>query len=184
LCQCVSIRKGCGHLSREREQGGCGSDAVPAGRSGQTVAVDLKASVELGASPERVRPLVASLDCYPQWLSIVARAEPLDGTADAWEIELRAKVGPLSRSKRLRMVRTVDDPSHLRFERFELDGRTHADWTLDVRLRPEGDQTDLTMELHYGGGFGGGVVERLLASEIEESRKRLRALLDHDAAAS
>jgi len=171
-------------LSREREQGGCGSDAVPAGRSGQTVAVDLKASVELGASPERVRPLVASLDCYPQWLSIVARAEPLDGTADAWEIELRAKVGPLSRSKRLRMVRTVDDPSHLRFERIELDGRTHADWTLDVRLRPEGDQTDLTMELHYGGGFGGGVVERLLASEIEESRKRLRALLDHDAAAS
>lgn len=160
------------------------SDPVPAGRSGQTVTVDLKASVDLDASPEQVRPLVATLDCYPEWLSIVAKAQPLEGPVDAWAIELRAKVGPLSRSKRLRMVRTVDDPSHLRFERIELDGRTHADWTLDVLLRPEGAQTELIMELHYGGGFGGGVVERLLASEIEESRRRLRALLDHDAAAS
>jgi carbon monoxide dehydrogenase subunit G len=146
--------------------------------------VDLNASVDLDASPDRVRPLVATLDCYPEWLSIVAKAQPLEGPVDAWAIELRAKVGPLSRSKRLRMVRTVDDPSHLRFERIELDGRTHADWTLDVLLRPEGAQTELIMELHYGGGFGGGVVERLLASEIEESRRRLRALLDHDAAAS
>jgi hypothetical protein len=90
--------------------------------------VDLKASVELGAPPERVRPLVASLDCYPQWLSIVAKAEPLDGTVDAWAIELRAKVGPLSRSKRLRMVRTVDDPLHLRFERIE------GHWTGDLGI--------------------------------------------------
>ena len=146
--------------------------------------MDLKASVDLDASPDRVRPLVATLDCYPEWLSIVAKAQPLEGPVDAWAIELRAKVGPLSRSKQLRMVRTVDDPLHLRFERIELDGRTHADWTLDVLLRSEGAQTELIMELHYGGGFGGGVVERLLASEIEESRRRLRALLDHDAAAS
>ena len=166
------------------ESGSSAADAVAFHCSRQTVRVDLKASVDLDASPERVRPLVATLERYPEWLSIVAKAQTMTGAADAWAIELRAKVGPLSRSKRLRMVRTVDDPLHLRFERMELDGRTHAEWTLDARLRPNGDQTELIMELHYGGGFGGGVVERLLASEIDESRRRLRSLLDRDAAAS
>ena len=145
--------------------------------------MDISASVELDASPERVRPLVDSLDRYPQWLSIVARANPIDGPDPAWEVELRAKVGPLARSKRLRMVRTIDTEHHRRFERAELDGRVHADWTLDVELRPLAERTELIMGLHYGGGFGGGVVERLLASEIEASRRRLRSLLDHDPAA-
>lgn len=170
-------------------------------RNGQTVPVDLTAAVELDASPERVRPWIASLDRYPSWLSIVAKAEPLapvgpegedlgvversdDRPTEAWAVELRAKVGPLSRSKRLRMVRSIDELLHLRFERAELDGRSHAVWTLDAELRPRGSGTELVMVLHYGGGFGGGLVERLLADEIEASRSRLRALLDHETGGS
>jgi len=158
--------------------------------------VDLIAGVELDASPELVRPWIASLDRYPSWLSIVVKAQSLDadgsgdGVADspdagggpvgAWAVELRAKVGPLARSKRLRMVRTVDEPFHVRFERAELDGRSHAIWTLDAELRPLAQRTELLMTLHYGGGFGGGLVERLLADEIEASRTRLRSLLDRE----
>ncbi len=35
----------------------------------------------------------------------------------------------------------------------------------------------LEMRLHYGGGFGGSVVEHLLTDEIDESRPRLLALV-------
>ena len=79
------------------------------------------------------------------------------------------------------MQRTIDEADHLRFERDEIDGRRHSEWTLDVRLEPEGDSTRLVMSLHYGGGFGGGVVERLLADEIDTSKARLRSLLEVDA---
>lgn len=148
--------------------------------------MDVTAEVELPATLDAVRLRVADLDRYPEWLSIVARAEPepADATMPVWAVELRAKVGPLSRSKRLRMARTVDESEHIRFERREIDGRRHSEWTLDVRLHPVGGSTTLVMALHYGGGFGGGVVERLLADEIESSKRRLRALLERDAAGS
>lgn len=141
--------------------------------------MDITADVELDAEPSRVRVWLADLDRYPAWLSILAKADPLadGGVLGAWAVELRAKVGPLARSKRLRMVRTIDEPEHLRFERAETDDRHHAQWTLDVHLTPTGAGSHLTMVLHYGGGFAGGIVERLLADEIESSKARLRSLL-------
>jgi hypothetical protein len=141
--------------------------------------VDITADVELDAEPSLVRVWIADLDRYPAWLSILAKADPLDDSdaSKAWAVELRAKVGPLARSKRLRMVRTIDEPEHLRFERAETDGRQHARWTLDVHLAPTGTGSHLTMVLHYGGGFGGGIVERLLDDEIESSKARLRSML-------
>ncbi|MBU6329164.1 MAG: SRPBCC family protein [Acidobacteria bacterium] len=142
--------------------------------------MDIVAEVDLAAPAAEVRPVVADLDRYPQWLSILARAEP--ESPGCWAVELRARVGPLARSKRLRMERTVDDATHLRFERAETDGRHHSAWTLDVRLLPIDGGTRLVMELHYGGRFGGGVVERLLAEEIAASRLRLRALVEGDPA--
>ena len=148
--------------------------------------MDITADVELLAAPDRVRVWIADLDRYPAWLSILAKAEPLievDGR-QAWAVELRAKVGPLARSKRLRMVRTIDESLHVRFERDELDGRNHAQWTLDAQLEPIPTGTRLTMVLHYSGGFGSGVVERLLSDEIETSKARLRAQLELDGPSS
>jgi hypothetical protein len=48
-----------------------------------------------------------------------------------WDVELRARLGPLARSKRLRMVRTVRDPETFTatFERDQADGRNHSPWT-------------------------------------------------------
>jgi uncharacterized protein YndB with AHSA1/START domain len=153
---------------------------------GQTGRVEITAEVELDAAPERVRALIADLDQYPQWLSIVAKADPVTAAAgrDTWAVELRAKVGPLARSKRLRMVRTIDEVEHLRFERAEDDGREHAQWTLDAHLLSTGSGTHLRMVLQYSGGFGGGIVERLLAEEIDRSRMRLRAMLEADSPSS
>lgn len=152
----------------------------------QTLAVDVTASLDTGCPPERLRPWIRDLDRYPAWLSIVPRAER-EGTAEesaAWAVELRAKLGPLARSKRLRMVRTVDEPDHVRFERDELDGKEHSAWVLDARIDDVVAGSRLTMSLHYGGSLGGGVLERLLGDEIESSKPRLRELVEREAPAS
>jgi hypothetical protein len=95
-------------------------------------------------------------------------------------VDLRGRLGPLARSKRLRMVRTVvDAPRSVRFERRERDGRSHSPWILEAVVEPTdgGASSRLTMHLHYGGGLWGPVLERLLADEIERSRPRLIGLL-------
>jgi hypothetical protein len=149
---------------------------------GEDDTMDVEASVDIAAAPDLVRPWVDDLSRYGEWLTIIPRAEPIDGEAASWDVELRAKVGPIARSKRLRMRRTADTPDHLRFERDEVDGREHSPWVLDIELVPIATGTHLRMTLHYGGSFGGGIVERLLAAEIDSSRERLRAVVERGTA--
>lgn len=138
--------------------------------------MDVTADLDAPHPPERVYAVVADLATYPRWLDIVARAEP-DG--DAWSVDLRGRLGPFARSKRLRMVRTAADaPTHARFERAELDGRSHSPWVLDAAVAPtDRGGSRLTMHLHYGGGLWIPVLERLLRDEIERSRTRLLSVL-------
>ncbi len=137
------------------------------------------------ATVERTFGLVDDLGEYPAWLRMVHAATPTDdtvapdaGAADpAWIVELRAQVGPFARSKRLRMVRSIHEPTErVRFERAERDGRSHAPWTLEVQLEPapEPASTRLTMRLHYGGRlFTGAVLQRVLDDEIEQGSREL-----------
>ena len=102
----------------------------------------------------------------------------IDGLADqlgpAWAVDLRGRLGPFARAKRLRMVRTVHEPDrHARFERVEHDGRDHAAWVLDASIAGGDGTSTLTMRLHYGGRLWMPALDRLLADEIEPSRPRL-----------
>lgn len=138
--------------------------------------MDVTADVDAPHPAAQVFAVVADLATYPRWLDIVARAEP---EGDAWSVDLRGRLGPFARSKRLRMVRTANDsPSHARFERAELDGRSHSPWVLDALVTPVGGGSRLTMQLHYGGGLWMPVLERMLRDEIERSRVRLLSVLD------
>jgi hypothetical protein len=146
--------------------------------------VDVTATLDAPCAPELLFDLVADLSRYPEWLDIVPRAVPAENGdgAPAWTIDLRGRLGPFARSKRLRMVRTRNDaPKAVVFERRERDGRSHSPWLLEATVE-EGDDgsSRLTMHLHYGGGLWGPLVERLLSDEIERSRPRLLALLEHD----
>lgn len=139
-------------------------------------------SADLDATAARVAAFLRDLGNYPGWLDIVRRAEPDNPPGDAhdpgpaWMVTLRARVGPLARSKRLRMVRTVDEPHHLRFERRELDGRSHAAWVLDVRL--DGDSPCATqVDLRYEGRLWTAPLEAVLGSQISDAIPRLRALV-------
>lgn len=142
--------------------------------------MDVVAHLEAPCGPDTLYAWVSDLGRYPEWLDIVPRAEPapaLDGDpGPAWQVDLRGRLGPFARSKRLRMVRTVDDgPTAATFERMEHDGRSHSPWILRAEVEATADGSRLTMRLHYGGGLFGPVLERLLGDEIERSRPRLLA---------
>ncbi|HVN52134.1 MAG TPA: SRPBCC family protein [Acidimicrobiales bacterium] len=138
--------------------------------------MDLTADLEAPCPPEMLFGRVDDLVDYPRWLEIVERAQvveihPDDDGDAAWLVDLRGRIGPLARSKRLRMVRTELRPPHLvRFERREHDGRDHSAWILEGIVDATEDGSRLVMRLHYGGSFGGSVLERLLADAIERSR--------------
>lgn len=148
--------------------------------------MDVAATLAVDRSADEVFAWVEDLALYPRWLSIVPKAVPAtpadDGQA-CWDIELRGRIGPLARSKRLRMCRTRHVPSQCAvFERKELDGRSHSLWRLRADLTPivldDGRPgCELSMALHYGGGLWVPLLDRLLLEEIERSRPRLAELV-------
>lgn len=150
--------------------------------------MDLRASLEADCTPDTLFEWVGGLDTYDRWLEIVPRtadAEPINGDpGPAWYVTLRGRLGPLARSKRLRMVRTEhakpvgDDPGLAVFERRETDGREHAAWRLTATVEPTPTGSRLLMDLHYGGSLWVPLLDRLLTSEIEASRQRLRELVE------
>ena len=128
-------------------------------------------TVVVAAPPDAVFAHVSTLDAYPAWLRIVHDVEPVDDTTiPTWMVELRARVGPFARSKRLRMCRTeIVANESVVFERSEIDGREHAMWRLQVDLEPVADGTLVTMRLAYDGShWSGPVLERVLGDEVRE----------------
>src|SRR5215210_5852679 len=98
--------------------------------------------MEARAPAAKVFDRIDDLERYPEWLGLISRAEPVEAHPDdegpAWSIDLRARLGPLARAKRLRMVRTEHEaPRRATFERREHDGRDHSPWIL--RAEVDGD---------------------------------------------
>ena len=143
--------------------------------------MDVTADLTAPCTTDELMAWVDDLARYPRWLAIVSSASPADAVAGdagpAWLVDLRGRLGPLARSKRLRMVRTRRTPDSAVFERREADGKTHAPWVLEARVSPVDDGSRLVMHLHYGGSLWGPVLERMLGDEIENSRPRLLACL-------
>lgn len=147
--------------------------------------MDVHASLVAPCDADVLFGLVDDLSVYPHWVDLVHRADALsasewDVVSDAvWLVELRARIGPLARSKRLRMKRTEHDVIARRvvFTRAEADARRHSAWILTADVTPVAEGASLTMHLHYGGGlWTGGVLERALADQITSGRARLAAL--------
>ena len=139
-------------------------------------------TADIDALPSRLFPVVADLATYPHWLDLVTKVDP-DG--DAWFVTLRAKVGPFARSKRLRMVRTVHhEPTTVRFERQEQDGRNHSPWVMDAtisaRTTPAGPSpaqhpgSHVVIVLSYGGRLWSGPLEAVLGSQVSNGVPRLQ----------
>ena len=145
------------------------------------MAIDVRASFDAGVSASQLFEVIRDLGTYPKWLEIVYFADAVDSEdgLQAWNVELRAKIGPFARSKRLRMVRTTDQsPTTVVFERRENDGKKHAPWVLRSVVTEANGTSTLDVHLHYGGSlFDGGIVERVLADQIVSGKAKLTQFL-------
>jgi hypothetical protein len=145
------------------------------------MAIDVRASFDAGVSAAQLFEVIRDLGTYPKWLEIVHFADAVDSEdgLQAWNVELRAKIGPFARSKRLRMVRTTDQsPTTVVFERREKDGKKHAPWVLRSVVTEANGTSTLDVHLHYGGSlFDGGIVERVLADQIVSGKAKLTQFL-------
>ena len=145
------------------------------------MAIDVRASFDAEVSDSRLFEVIRDLGTYPKWLEIVHFADAVDSEDElqAWNVELRAKIGPFARSKRLRMVRAQDQSPHLVvFERREKDGKKHDKWVLRSEVSDANGKSTLVVHLHYGGSlFDGGIVERVLADQIVSGKAKLTQFL-------
>jgi hypothetical protein len=141
--------------------------------------MELRVQLELPCEPPALAPWVDDLSAYPEWMGLVHRAVRQPGDEPAWAVDLRGRLGPLARSKRLRMVRTTPaGPGVVRFERRELDGRSHGHWELTANYDARGSGTAVDVVLHYDGSmWTSGLLERALHDQIEQAKERLRTLV-------
>lgn len=142
--------------------------------------MEVRHDLIVACTPERLYSWVDDLSNYPSWMTLVHDVGRLEdvGESPAWDVELQAKVGPFTRSKRLRMVRTVHEPaSRVVFERREIDGRQHAPWVLTASVTSIGHdpaRSSILMELRYGGSlWTGAVLQRVLDEEIRKGSDAL-----------
>lgn len=139
--------------------------------------MDLDARATLDADPDTVFHALADLATYPHWLTVVASATPEPGADDTWSIELVGRIGPFTRKKRVRMVRTDADARRrtVRFERQEQDGREHNEWILTGRATPE---SAVHVHLRYGGARSLPGADLLLRQEVRTAGEKLQRYLD------
>ena len=143
--------------------------------------MDVTASVDVPVSVEILFSYVSDLKNYESWLEMVHSVKLVSDVAitshdlDTWMVELRARLGPFARSKRLRMVRKIcETPYCVVFERAENDGRSHSAWVLSATVSQTDSGSSLQANLHYAGSlFTGGLLERALADQIEKGREKL-----------
>jgi hypothetical protein len=131
--------------------------------------IDFAGEGVVGAPLPAVAALVGDLTTYPAWLGMVRDVEAVDG---AWLVHIGGKLGPFTRTKRLRMVRTGE----LRFERDEADGRTHAPWVLAASLEAVPAGTRVAVLLRYGGGLSLPGLKAFLSEEVRRALPRLERL--------
>lgn len=144
--------------------------------------MDFSASAPLTANRDRVFTELADLGSYPEWLGLVHDAEEAtardEDPGPAWWVDLGIAIGPLKKTKRVRMVRTeMVKPKMARFERLEHDGREHPAWILTAEVQTTEKGSLFTMDLHYGGNLNFPGVEALLGEEVRRAGKRLEERL-------
>jgi hypothetical protein len=144
--------------------------------------MDVRFTADTPGEGTDVFAVLADLTTYPRWLDLVSRVQPAEAHPDdggpAWFVDLRARLGPLARAKRLRMVRTVHEPvERVVHTRVEVDGRQHSSWTLTATVHPGAGHNRVAVHLHYGGGLWLPAFEPILARQAEQAVPRLRDLV-------
>jgi len=142
--------------------------------------MDISLETALDATPAAVLAEVSDLPGYPIWHGMVKR---VDADGDGWLVDLGARLGPFTRTKRVRMVRSDDEgggPGQVRFVRAERDRADYGEWEMLAAVEPATGDGPCTLRFRLraeGSSPLIGVLEPLLRAETERSADRLRRLL-------
>ena len=134
----------------------------------------------MDAAPSAVLAEMADLSGYAEWHGMVKRVE-LDG--DGWLVDLGGRLGPFTRTKRVRMVRAPheeESAGQVRFVRHERDRHDHGAWELQCVVDPAAGKGPCTLRfrmLYDGSSPLIGMLEPLLRAEVDKSADRLRRRL-------
>lgn len=137
--------------------------------------VEQTINIELITEAGIVFDVVSDLQTYPFWLDIVDKVTP-DGE-DAWIVTLTAKIGPIKRSKKLRMIKSTDGMATT-FIRQETHGRDFSIWKMHSTVTPVStNSSELTIELLYDGPYWSNVLDALLDARKPKIQKSLESYL-------
>lgn len=142
--------------------------------------MDVTLGAKIDAPPAAVMAEIEDLSSYPEWHGMVNKVEP-DG--DGWLVDLGARVGPFTKSKRVRLERAPAEagaPGQVRFVRAEQDGKDHGHWELEGTVEPAtgAGPCMLRFRLAYDGTSPlASMLEPFLKAETHRSADRLRARL-------
>ena len=143
--------------------------------------MDVSLGAKIDAPPAAVLAEIEDLPGYPDWHGMVKKVEP-DG--DGWFVDLGAKVGPFTKSKKVRLVRAPveagDDPGLVRFVRVETDREDYGRWEMQGTVDPAVGEGPcmLRFRLLYDGTSPlASMLEPFLKAETHRSADRLRARL-------
>ena len=133
-------------------------------------------NLKLQTSSDIVFEVVSDLETYPDWLDIVENV--LAESNDAWFVTLTAKIGPIKRSKKLRMIRTVEDNT-VNFIRQETHDREFSIWEMTSTVTELSESSsNLLIELNYSGAYWSSLLDALFEAKkpgIEKSLKNYLA---------
>lgn len=143
--------------------------------------MDVNLGAKIDAPPAAVLAEIEDLPSYPEWHGMVKKVEPDGG---GWFVELAGKMGPFTKSKRVRLERAPaeagDEPGLVRFVRVERDRDDYGRWELHGTVDPvTGDgPCMLRFRLLYDGTSPlASMLEPFLKAETHRSADRLRARL-------
>ena len=140
--------------------------------------MDVTLGARIDAPPAAVLAEVEHLPSYPSWHGMVHRVEP-DG--DGWLVDLGGRLGPFTRTKRVRLVRAESSaPGEVRFVRAERDRADHGAWELHGTVDPPTGDGPCTLRfrlLYDGSSPLASMLEPVLRAETHRSADRLRQRL-------
>ncbi len=145
--------------------------------------MNVEATFEAPCEPELMFSLMEDLENITPWLDLLGGAERT--TADpsdvgpAWDATFAIKLGPLTKTKDVRLVQIVHEPyEKVVYERHELpiegkDASQIAMWRLTMKVSPTDTGSLLYVHVFYGAEALGDMAEGILTKELNKARPAL-----------
>lgn len=156
--------------------------------------MNVEASFDAPCTPELLFSIVEDLTNITPWLDLLGGADPSpvdpSDAGPAWDATFAIKLGPLTKTKDVRLVRIVHTPpTDVVYERheFPIEGKDTSQiamWRLTLRVTPTDTGSSLHVHVFYGGDALGDMAEGILTKELKKSRPALRKAIEQRVGAS